>query len=193
MKNVEGILDRLLKAGLDGGRISLEIEGKQVQVGTLVIDSIDAIQRAVQSFEILKGRTKMEMQDWGRLLERMQPLMLKWSTLPVHVVVVSHVKRRETTENSQQKVQDATLAVRGALREEMPRWFSTILHIVSGGDGKRYVIAQPMIHKGTRYLAKDRHNHFLGVAEKGVINLPADEEGYPGPEIARTICNGRAE
>lgn len=161
------------------------------QVGTLVIDSIDQVQRAVQTFEILKGRTKMQIQDWGTLLELMYTLVMAWASLPIPVVVVGHVKRMGDDDESS-KVKTANLAVRGALKNEMPGWFSYILHIVTGPDGKRTVIRDNMIYKGTRYLAKDRHNVLGGIAmgtsgaQSKIINITSTT-GWPDSKIADTI------
>jgi len=195
LSNVRKAIQSLANSKFEDGRLLYQTSAGEISVGTLVIDSIDALQRAVASFEILKGRTKMEMQDWGVLLEKMSPLVLEWSALSIGVVVVSHVKIKESDDKAD-KVRDAVLAVRGALKDEMPRWFSHILHIVSGPDAKRVVITQPLIRRGFRYLAKDRHNSLAGISDqRGVVSLPA-EDGYPSSEIADIICgvsDGRPE
>jgi len=56
-----------------------------------------------------------------------------------------------------------------------------------GPDGKRYVVMQPMISKGYRYQAKDRHNRLTPLGKNGVIDL-AGENGYPDTAIARVVC-----
>jgi hypothetical protein len=81
--------------------------------------------------------------------------------------------------------------VQGALKVQMPRWFDYILHITTGADGKRYVVTQPTISKGYRYLAKDRHGRLTPLGKSGIIDLLA-KDGYPDDLIARTICGTSA-
>ena len=159
--------------------------GGPVQVRTLVIDSLDAVQQPVKLFDILKGRRKMERDDWDVLLNLMAPLVLEWQQLPIHVVVTTHSKR---VEGEKGRPGIVGLSVQGSLRVQVPRWFDLILHIWAGPDGKRVVITQPMIRKGYRYTAKDRHNQLASLLKSGVILLPADKEGYPSDEIAKAIC-----
>ena len=176
---------RSVKAGNDSATIQVAA-GRTIPVETIVVDSLDAIQLAVKTFEILKGRSKMERADWGVLLEKMIPLSMEFARVPANLVVVSHVKRRERGDRSE--IEDAGLAVKGALKEELPGWFSHILHIVAGDNGKRFVITQPMISRNIRYLAKDRHNTLACLVEGKYIPLPADENGYPSNRIAQAIC-----
>ena len=80
-------------------------------------------------------------------------------------------------------------SVQGSLRTQMPRWFSLILHLVAGPDSKRFVVTQPTISKGHRYVAKDRHGALSGLGDKGIITLQMGEGGYPPSTIADAICN----
>ncbi len=160
-------------------------EGTHVEIGTLVIDTLNVIQRSLQTFKILKGRNVMERRDWGRLLEEMQKLVLEWAGLPIDVVIVCHSKVR--SDDDGKKITIADFAVRGGLRDELPGWFSNILHVTAGADGKRSVITQPGIFKGTRYVAKDRHGKLSDLAKHGVAPLTG-ENGYPNRDIAIAIC-----
>ena len=157
---------------------------EEIPIGTLIIDSLDAIQQSIKMFRILKGRTRMELQDWDTLLNELLPLVLAWNSLPIHVVVVAHTKREESKQEGHPG--DMGFGVQGALKAQIPRWFDYILHITTGVDGKRYVVTQPMIAKGYRYVAKDRHNGLAPLAKNGIIDLPGDN-GYPSAEIARRV------
>ncbi len=157
----------------------------ELPVGTLVIDSIDAIQQSIKMFRILKGRTKMEIQDWDTLLNELLPLVLAWNSLPVNVVVIAHTRREESKKEGSPG--DMGFGVQGSLKAQIPRWFDYILHIATGADGKRFVVTQPTIARGYRYIAKDRHNKLAPVAKNGIIELPA-VDGYPDDEIARLVC-----
>ena len=153
-------------------------------INTLVIDSIDAIQEFEKYFGVLKGRSKMQIQDWDTLYNVVFPVVLAWSALPIHVVVVAHVRQEEGEDN---KPGVKTFALQGSFKDRMPRWFDYILHLVAGPDGKRFVISQPMIAKGYQYKAKDRHNSLASLANNNIIELPANEDGYPSPQIATVI------
>lgn len=178
---------RQIKKGDKGNGL---YEYNSVPVRTVVIDPIDQIQRSVQTWQVLKGRDVMKMQDWGVLLEKMYPLVLEWSGLSCYLVVVGHVKRRGDDDNTS-KVVDSMLAVRGSLRDELPGWFSMILHVTAGVGGKRYVVSQPMINNNVRYIAKDRH-HLLDGLGSPLIEITS-KTGWPDDRIAKVICNdGRA-
>jgi len=178
------IVQDLAKAPCADGAICYQVDGTNLKVGTLVIDSIDALQQPVKMFEVLKGRTRMERNDWDTLLNLLQPVVLEWHALPIHVVVIAHTKR---TDGEEGKPGSMDFGVQGSLKGQMPRWFDYILHLVAGPDGKRFVVTQPTISKGYRYLAKDRHNRLSALGRSGIIDLPA-KDGYPDDLIARTIC-----
>ena len=65
------------------------------------------------------------------------------------------------------------------------------MHVASGVDGERLVITQPMISRGVRYMAKDRHD----VLSKLQGNKPwidvTSKTGWPNDSIAKAICGDR--
>lgn len=186
MANVRAVIAKLAKSKLEDGHILYQAgEEPTVSVGTLVLDSIDAVQQPVKMFDILRGRTKMERGDWDTMLNLMTPLVLEWHALPIHVVVIAHTKR---TDGEQGKPGSMDFGVQGSLRVQMPRWFDYILHIVAGPDGERFVVTQPTISKGYRYLAKDRHGKLADMAAKGILPLPDNGTGYPDSTIAKVVC-----
>jgi hypothetical protein len=185
LKNVRAVIQRLRQAACEDGVITYQVEGDgAIQIATLVIDSVDAVQQPVKMFEVLRGRTRMERNDWDTMLNLMSPLVLDWNALPIHVVVIAHTKRRDGEDG---KPGTMDFSVQGSLRAQMPRWFGHILHLVAGPDGRRSVVTQPTIYKGYRYLAKDRHNTLAHLGKDGVVRLPAGEDGYPDDAIARAI------
>jgi len=188
--NTGKLLDVLLKSPFDGENI-LYTPVKDMEptmVGTVIIDSIDAIQQSVKMFSILKGRNAMKTSDWDTLLNMLLPLVLKWNALPVHVAVISHAKE---TQGKKEGIGSVGFSVQGALRTQMPHWFGCILHMVAGNDGTRSLITQPMVTGGLRYTAKDRHRRlaeFLPAGKK-YIKVDVDEDGYPMNDIAKALCH----
>lgn len=182
VKDVTGALKSLNKQKPDAeGYITY----RDMKIGTVIVDSADAIQQAAKVFSILKGRTKMERGDWGTLLEIMTPVLLEWQALPVNGIIIAHTKRRA---GESKRPGELGFSVQGALKDQMPRWFSIIMHIMTGVDGKRYVVTQPMVHKNSRIQAKDRHNVLAGLVDRNsVVKLPG-KDGYPNNAIANAIC-----
>ena len=189
VKNTGLLLDALVASPFDGVNIKYTpAQGAEpILVGTVIIDSIDAIQQSVKMFSILKGREAMKTSDWDTLLNMTLPLVLKWNALPVHVCVVSHAKE---TMGKKDELGSVGFSVQGALRTQMPHWFGCILHMVAGSDGTRHLITQPMVSSGMRYTAKDRHQRltpFLAENKK-FIKVEVDSDGYPTDEIAKALC-----
>lgn len=155
-------------------------------VQTIVVDSMDAIQQAVMDFSILKGsKTKMERSDWGTILNMVRPTLLLLRNLPIHAVVTAHTKTRDGEQNKS-GVMD--LAVQGALRDQMPRWFDVIMHIAEQPNAKRMLVTQGQIWNQYRWLAKDRHNLLRPLADaKGLVQLDVDEDFYPCSAVADAI------
>ena len=148
-----------------------------------MIDSIDAVQEFEKYYGILKGKPKMKIQDWDTLYNVVFPVVLDWSAIPVHVCVVAHVKQEEGEGTG---VGVKGFSLQGAFKNRMPRWFDYIIHLVSGPDGERYAITHPMINRGYKYTAKDRHGTLDSLKQSGVIKIPA-KDGIPSNEIAKAI------
>lgn len=164
-------------------RSKLKDLSKDDSVETVVIDSVNMIQQAVK-VAILRGRTKMQLQDWDQMLNLMVPLVMDWHAVPKHIVVIAHSRRRERDGYPD----IMTFAVQGTLRSQMPRWFDYILHLNVGQKGNRFVMTQPVVHQGVKYLAKDRHQAFKDIAnESGIVELE-NNDGYPGYRVANAIC-----
>lgn len=155
-------------------------------VQTVVVDSMDAIQQAVMDFDILKGsRIKMERADWGTILNMVRPTLLLLRNMPIHVVVTAHTK---TSDGEGNKSGAMDLAVQGALRDQMPRWFDIILHIAELPNAKRALVTQGQIWNQYRWLAKDRHNALRPLADdKGLVQLGVDADFYPTSIVADAI------
>lgn len=161
---------------------------KRDDLDTIVIDSINMVQQAVK-VAILRGRTKMQLQDWDQMLNLMMPLVVDWHAVSKHVVVVAHSRRRE----KEGQPDLLTFAVQGSLRSQMPRWFDCILHLNVGKEGQRFVMTQPIIYRGVKYMAKDRHQVLKDVSnDSGIIKLE-NNDGYPSDRIARAVTGSAAE
>lgn len=183
LSTVRTAVDKLGKLRFENGAL-WGTDGNPIR--TVAVDTIDAIQQAVIDFKILRQtRVKMERGDWGVLITMIRPLNMLLQSLPVNVVVVGHTKTRD---GEDKRVGVMDLAVQGALKDQMPRWYDCILHICERPDSKRIVFTQPTIKYGARWLAKDRHRVLSSIADReGVIRLPVNENGYPSPAIAQAI------
>lgn len=180
------LIQALKKAPENDRVVEFKLGENIIEVGTLVIDTLNVIQRSLQTFKILRGRSVMERRDWGVLLEEMQKLVLEWAGLPVDVVIVCHAKSRE---DEGKKINVVDFAVRGGLRDELPGWFSNIIHITAGKDGRRFVVSQPGVYNNTRFVAKDRHGVLVSLRdEKTKLIEITSEDGYPNRDIALAIC-----
>jgi hypothetical protein len=188
LKNARALIDAVGSSKLVGpATVEFKPKGADapIRVSTLVLDTLDAVQQPVKA-TILRGRTKMQRDDWDALGNLVTPLLYDGNALPIHWAIICHVKRM--TPEGENKPEFLGLAVQGSLRDKLPGWFSEILHITSGVDGKRYVMTQPIVSKNVRYMAKDRHRRLVKLANSaGIIELPCDEDGYPSSEIANAI------
>jgi hypothetical protein len=152
------------------------------RVATVGIDSIDALQQSKKQ-EILNGRPKLQLNDWDAMLNVMMPVVLKWSQLKCSVVVTAHTKQEEGEEG---KPGIRSFSLQGAFKDQMPRWFSEILQIVAGPDGKRQLISQPQIYRGYQIKAKDRHSILVPLSKNGIMELPLIN-GRPTEVVAKAI------
>jgi hypothetical protein len=169
----------LAASPFENGVLKYKRGDKVYQVGTLVIDSIDALQLG-KKLEMLGSRTKFQQQDWDMLLNVTMPLVTAWASLPIDVVVVSHTKQDE---GEGDKPGLRSFSVQGSLRTAMPRWFDYVLHEVSLAGGERWVYVNPAITDGYQVMAKDRHRIFEGKLRVQVNQ----KDGWPTDEIARKI------
>jgi len=183
-------LAELNNSKLENGSLMYHIdykgEKKVIPVKTVIIDSIDQFQENEKFYGVLKGKTRMTVQEWGDLFNVVYPIVLQWMALPVHVVVISHIKQ---TEGDDTKPGYKTFSLQGGFKDTFPKGFDEIIHLVSGTEGKRTALFQPMIVGGYRYEAKDRHHIFSKpTGGKNSMTVSVDDEGYPGNEIANIIC-----
>jgi hypothetical protein len=182
LKTLKASIHKLGKNEFKDGALQTDVGPVQ----TLVVDSMDAVQQAVMDFSILKGnKYRMERQDWGTILNMVRPTLLMLRNLPVHVVVTAHTK---TTEGDGRKLGIMDLAVQGALKAQMPRWFDIILHIAERPKAKRALVTQGTVWNQYRWLAKDRHNALRPLTgADGLVDLPADEDYYPSDDVAKAV------
>ena len=183
---LDGTLKKLSNARYEDGALWIQIEDEDIPVRTLVIDSIDAFQQGEKQ-RIMKEnrRTTMQMQDWGTLLDRMTPIMHTWSGLPIHVVVIAHVKESSPDDSSMGQV---GLAVQGGFKDAMPRWFDYILHLRGRDRENRMVFTQPVVVSNVKYLAKDRHGTFNTLLEDEKAYFQIEEvDNLPERKVADLI------
>ncbi|GAG53358.1 unnamed protein product, partial [marine sediment metagenome] len=157
LTTVRNIIDRVKKGAFSKGLTTFEYDSKMLKIGTVVIDPLDVVQQACKQFDVLKGsRSKMEWDDWDTILNLMLPLILDLNSLPVHTVVISHVKRKEgkKTKRGDNLPGFMEAAMQGSLRSQLPGWFDVVLHILVNDEGERGVLISPRTHQGYRILAK---------------------------------------
>jgi len=156
-----------------------------ISVGSIIIDSIDAMQETDKYLAVIPS-TKFKAMDergWGKLADDMWPLTVALNDLPIPVVVISHTRERETPNSP---VLDVTFNLQGSFRATMTRTFSEILVTLLSSDNKRYVLCQPFTTGTRKYSAKDRHQRLDSLATKGMVCIEG-EDGYPPTSIAELI------
>ena len=175
--------------------VAFQYGGHKFSCGTVVIDAIDDIQLSCKLYGVLRGRTHMERDDWDTILNLMSPLMLDLNTLPIHVVVTAHTKKTEAfvdKKTGKKYPAELSLAMQGAIKNQLPGWFDVVGHIIADANGNRYLVTGPKTFRGYRLVAaKDRHGLLSSLLDRnGLIPLPADEDGYPDDRVARALCRG---
>jgi hypothetical protein len=162
---------------------------KECAIGTVVIDSLDALQEIVGM-----TITKRGMQYWGEMLKKMQEVANKALCCNCHVVFVAHTGQRSSlsdTEKQQQKpdVPRMNLDLGGKIRNRLPSWVDLALHVVVELDGTRKVLTKPQIIDGRSFYAKDRYNFYNG----RTFTINFNREGHISDGILKPIldhCTG---
>lgn len=200
LKDVEKIFDQIIRSPYDEKTRTVRFSHDQVgevDVATVVLDTIDPVQDGIKIFKILTGsRTKMQQSDWGDLLTYMQPLMYKWFNVPTTVIINAHVRTKQSDDSP---VAEATYSVQGSLSAMLPRQFAWILHVKSGEKGRRTVLTQPMtLRRGkttVKFTAKDKHEIFRSLADDKYGTVPVDlrDDGWPSRKIAEAVESFVAE
>lgn len=188
-KEVKAILSKLSQQEPnEAGIITYEVQGTEIQIGTVVIDTLSALQEACQIYEVMRGARTMDWDKYGQLLSLMQELVPEWQNLPVHIVVNCHSKKREVEGD---KIDEASPNLAGSIRDRLPKWFDLILHMQVGSKGERFVVTDDVVIRGVRYLAKDRHDELVPLLEKNSKYIKLDNlDGYPDNRIADLIVGG---
>lgn len=186
LANVKGITRHINEQGdfdEETGIMSVTFGEHAIEFRTLVIDSLDAIQTAHKIFNVLGGRDKMRIQDWGTLLDDTLPLLYSITNLPIDVVVTAHTRQYENEDGED----IVGLAVQGGLKSQTPAFFDAILHLSVNKKNKRIALIQPRHIGGAKYMAKDRHNVFAPYAKDGCFVDITGEDDYPNNIIADAI------
>src|SRR5512140_681978 len=127
---------------------------------------------------------KMEMQDWGTILNFQAPLITDLKALPIPVIWVAHTKQEEPIykmrqgENVRQKAGRRGPDVAGSIENWILNLCDYILNLTVGDDGIRTVYTQPGIENDYMLVAADRHRLFLENGAKS-FDVPVDEKGNP--------------
>lgn len=126
-----------------------------VQVDTLVIDTIDEIQRILirERLEETK-KESMTLPDWGWLGEQMQALIRGFRNLDMNVVMTCHLKESSDSESGRMWFEPA---LQGAIGKQIPAFVDLALllktvsqTVVENGTAVkktgRYLISAPDVH-----------------------------------------------
>jgi len=161
------------------------IEYRGSTVGSLVVDSVDALQETDKYMAVIPSTRykSMDERGWGKLADDMWPFAVNLNDLPVPVVVIAHVREREIPGSS---VMDVTWNLQGSFKITMNRIFSEILMIIISSDNKRHVLSQPFTTGTRRYTAKDRHGRLTAISTGGKVCIDS-ADGYPPNDVAAAI------
>jgi len=168
-------------------------DGEPTLIKNYAVDTIDPTQMMLKH-KILNGRTKMEIPDWGKLLEEMTPLYEDITSCPINVIWVSHSRDFSPDEKTNTPGRYG-MDIQGALADKMPGWFDYIWFLNAGVDDTRWLIFQPITKPvGTdshgnamvsKYLAGDRHKTF-NVFKSGFTQVKLIDD-KPDPQFAQMI------
>jgi hypothetical protein len=177
------IINDLLHCEYKDRRIHYKKQGgEELLIGSVILDTIDGIQQPLK-YKLLAGRDKMQRDDWGRLLDKIMPLIFEMKKLPVFVLIGSHSK---VVDPAQEQAGSRGFAAQGALADQMPRWFDHIIHLIATDDSRRLAFVQPTIYQKYRVIAKDRHGVFFQANKPNQFEVPA-KKGFPSDEIAKIV------
>lgn len=103
------------------------LEAKGLKVQTIVIDTIDEIQRFLMTERMESENVDhMRMQDWGWMGEQMSAICRGFRNMPYHVVFTCH--QQETTDQDS-GVSYYKLALGGAIKDQLPGYVDLSLAI----------------------------------------------------------------
>lgn len=157
------------------------IQYNGVQVGCLVVDTVDTFQQILKYQNVMGSKPFMDQPAWGKLLDVLTPIVFDLKAIPIPVIMVSHTSTIDPEAGSNQKG-IKTWAIQGSLRAHMPAWFDVVLHVVWGKDGERWVVTNRVFRDGYEVYAKDRHTIF----EEKWYKIESDT-GYPTADVLEKI------
>lgn len=162
-----------------------DVDYKGIKVGSVVVDSIDAMQETDKYLTVIPNSKykAMDERGWGKLADDMWPFVVAANGLPVPLVIVAHIREREIQGSP---VIDVNFNLQGSFKTTMNRIASEILVTLISNDNKRYVLSQPFRTSTRKYTAKDRHGRLSHISTNGMVCIDG-EDGYPPTSIAEAI------
>lgn len=173
------------------------------RISALVIDTFDSLQKFLISRYLSQKKkptwikqgeiwaAKMEMQDWGTILNYQSPLVTDLKTLPIPVIWTCHTKVSDPLYEGRgdsyhcRKIGSRTPDVSGSIEGWIVNLCDYILNINVGEDMLRTVYTQPTIVDDYSIMAADRHRLFGKLAS---FPMAVDENGFPARKVMQFIC-----
>lgn len=90
---------------------------------TVVIDTGDELQRALKDGKKARNRGKWSIADWGWLADELYNIVNAFIDLPMHVIVLYHVK---STQEGDDGIFVKELALQGSTKDDTPGWFDIV-------------------------------------------------------------------
>jgi len=165
-------------------------ESHTFPVRTVVIDTLDEAQ-TLAGFKIGKVVNRYGREDklrfYGLLLEELRDeIVYPARRINCNVLFIAHTRVYLPDEARQADVlPEVTLALQGSIRDQLPRWFDVILHLIINQDGSRTLLTQPASSNGKHYMAKDRYHMFRGQS----FAIHIGEGGKPDGRFLQTLID----
>jgi hypothetical protein len=141
------------------GLLKHKVNGHQFQIGTVVLDSMDALQ---QMADQVVGNVGDQRAYWGEMLKLMRGIVTTLRKINAHVIMIAHSRPRSlpVAKGAPERF-DVGLALQGQIAIQVPRWADVILHLANLQTGAVCFTKTETVD-GRTYLAGDRHNLFGG-------------------------------
>lgn len=138
---------------------------------------------------------KMEMQDWGTILNYQAPLIADLKTLPIPVIWVCHTKIVAPLYEGRGEGYHCKMHgqrspdVSGSIESWIVNLCDYVLNITIGEAGKRVVYTQPTVVDDYDITAADRHRLFKNEEQNlASFQMPVGPDGFPERKVIEYIC-----
>jgi hypothetical protein len=207
-KEVVDVVSKISKEHKKGDRC---IIWKELPISAISIDTFDTLQKFLLS-RYLSGSNKikrpnwikadeiwapkMEIQDWGMILNYQAPLIADLKTLPIPVIWVCHTKTVNPLyegrgENYHCKMKGSRSPdVSGSIEGWIVNLCDYVLNITIGENNTRKVYTLPTIVDDYEITAADRHRLFKNEEQNmSSFDMPVGPDGFPQRKVIQYITD----